>query len=241
LGVLPVLAGVSNGAESLKSEFVKTGLFLISGGGRNSLVRLSGDGIILVDAKLPGNFDALRAAVRKISDQPIRILINTSNGAESTGSNADFVKAGAHIVTRDDFKNGELAIHMGGIEADLMYLDKAHSASDAVVYFPNLKVVAIGDLYGSTLSPDVSTDGSLAGWSSALTKVLKLDFDVAVPSVGPPIKRADLEAFQTKLESRLKAGGRHTSNFLPASKPPSITHTDPLTKADSSEARNSAY
>ncbi len=62
---------------ALKAELVKTGLYLISGGGCNSLLRLSASGLIIVDGKLPGNYDELLEQAHKISDQPVRVLINT--------------------------------------------------------------------------------------------------------------------------------------------------------------------
>src|SRR5215472_15701674 len=74
----------------LHAELVKTGLFLISGGGCNSLVRLSANGMIVVDGKLPGNYEALLALANKISDQPVRVLINTDHYPQHTGNNAKF-------------------------------------------------------------------------------------------------------------------------------------------------------
>src|SRR5580765_776582 len=59
----------------LSSQLVKTGLYLIAGGGGNTLLRFSANGLILVDGKLPGTYRALMSQVRKInklSDMPIR-------------------------------------------------------------------------------------------------------------------------------------------------------------------------
>ena len=69
--------GVGN--STLSAEIVKTGLFVIAGGGCNSVLRLSANGFILVDGKLPGNYEAILAKTRKVSfsEQPIRLLINT--------------------------------------------------------------------------------------------------------------------------------------------------------------------
>ena len=63
-----------------------------------------------------------------------------------------------------------------------MHFGNAHSSSDTVVYFPNLKVVAVGDLFASTPNPDFSAGGSLVGWGPVLAQVLKLDFDVVCPA-----------------------------------------------------------
>src|SRR5580658_620229 len=148
------------GATALSAELVKTGLYLISGGGCNSLLRLSANGLIIVDGKLPGNYEALREQVKRISDQPIRILINTDYHANHTGDNAKFLAAGTQIIAQANVKDhligghppgGEVApptiafdhdytIRLGGIEAQLMHFGSAHTGGDTVVYFPNLKV-----------------------------------------------------------------------------------------------------
>src|SRR5262245_55078576 len=83
--------------SGLSATLVKTGLFLISGGGGNSLLRLSANGFILVDGKLPGNYDSIVALAKTLSysDQPIRILINTDHHENHTALNAKFIEAGA--------------------------------------------------------------------------------------------------------------------------------------------------
>jgi len=70
-----------------------------------------------------------------------------------------------------------------------------------VVYFPNLKVVAVGDLFAPVPNPDFSAGGSLVEWGPVLDQVLKLDFDVVVPGKGPAVTRADLEAFKIKIDT----------------------------------------
>lgn len=177
----------------LTAELVKTGLYLISGGGGNSLLRLSANGLILVDGKRPGNYDALLAQVKSISDQPIRILLNTDSREDHAGNNAAFMVAGAH--------SDEYTVRIGGIEVQVMHFGSAHTSGDTVVYFPNLKVVAVGDLFASIPDPDFVAGGSLVDWGPVLAQVLKLDFDVVVPGTGPPVSRADLEAFKTKIDT----------------------------------------
>jgi glyoxylase-like metal-dependent hydrolase (beta-lactamase superfamily II) len=83
-----------------------------------------------------------------------------------------------------------------------MHFGKAHTSGDTVVYFPNLKVVAVGDLFTpNTPDPDFSGGGSLVNWGTALAQILKLDFDVVAPSTGPLVTRADLEAFKSKIDT----------------------------------------
>src|SRR5262245_15054361 len=84
----------SPGGEALTSQPVTTGLYLIAGGGANSLLRLSASGMVLVDGKLPGFHRPLMAQVRRISriaDQSIKVLVVTDHHDNHTGSNAQFL------------------------------------------------------------------------------------------------------------------------------------------------------
>lgn len=206
--------------DGLSSELVKTGLYVFTGKGSNSILRLSANGLILVDGKLPGSYDALVARAEVISRQPIRALILTDPSEASAANAATFLQNGTVIILQNNLAQGFIAknfqgtapkgvvtfdhdyqIRMGGIEAQLMHFGNAYSNGDTVVYFPNLKVVAVGNLYGAAPNPDFAAGGSLVGWSSVLAQVLKLDFDVVVPSSGPPVTRADLESFKTKIDT----------------------------------------
>ncbi|MGA2115269.1 MAG: MBL fold metallo-hydrolase [Bryobacteraceae bacterium] len=209
------------GKSNLTAELVKTGLYLISGGGCNSLLRLSGNGLIVVDGKLAGNYEAFLAKVNKISDQPVRVLINTDYHENHTGNNTKFLEAGTQILAQENVRQNlttdvppggkvapptktydhEITLRLGGIEAQLMHFGNAHTSGDSVVYFPNLKVVAVGDLFATTPDPDFLAGGSLVGWGPVLAQILKLDFDVVVPGTGPVVTRADLEAFKSKIDS----------------------------------------
>ena len=207
------------------AQLVKTGLYLISGGGANTLLRFSANGLILVDGKRPDNYRALMSQVRrisKISDLPVRVLIVTDHHEDHTGNNAKFLAAGVQIIAQENVRHNltaynpsggkvappsytydrDFTLRLGGVEARLMHFGAAHTSGDTVVYFPNLKVVAVGDLFTpNTPDPDFSGGGSLVNWGPALAQILKLDFDVVAPGAGPLVNRADLEAFKTKIDT----------------------------------------
>jgi cyclase len=211
----------TRGDEGMTAQYVKTGLFVISGRGSNSVLRMSANGLILVDGKLPGSYDALLAQVKRISKQPVRALILTDCGESRTGTNGKFVEDGTRIIAQENAKQNldscnlagdkvspalvtygrDYQIRMGGIEAQLMHFGNAYSNIDTVVYFPNLKVVVIGDLFAASPNPDFAAGGSLMNWGPVLAHLLKLDFDVAIPSQGAPITRADVEAFKAKIDT----------------------------------------
>jgi cyclase len=203
-------------------EFVKTGLFMVSGGGGNTAVRLSGDGMILVDGKLPGNYAPLVARAHTIADElPVRLVVLTGPDEKHTGTNGEFLRAGIAVISQEHAKEilarrahgdeqtalpsvtfeEERTIRLGGVTVQLLYFGAARTSGDAVVYFPDLKVVAVGDLYTSTMpDPDDRAGGSLSGWGAALRKILQLDFDTVLPGTGPVVKRAELEALATRID-----------------------------------------
>src|SRR5262249_50503971 len=167
-------------------SLVKTGLYLFASPSGNSLLRLSANGMILVDGQLPADCDALQKQVRTISriaDQSIRILITTDHHPERTGCNARLLAKGAQILAQENVRenltrqppSGEaiapptktydrrLNVKLGGIEVQVMHYGNAHTSGDTVAYFPNLKVVAVGDLYAKTPDPSFAEGGSLVG------------------------------------------------------------------------------
>jgi cyclase len=95
------------------------------------------------------------------------------------------------------------------------HFGNAYSSADTVVYFPNLKVVAVGSLFASMPSPDFSAGGSLVNWGPVLAQILKLDFDVVVPGTGPAVTRADLEAFKTKIDTLVSRASELVRNVVP--------------------------
>ena len=92
----------TRGDEGMTAQYVKTGLYVISGRGSNSVLRLSANGLILVDGKLPGSYDALLAQVKRISKQPVRALILTDCDESRTGTNAKFLEDGTAIVVQEN-------------------------------------------------------------------------------------------------------------------------------------------
>ena len=204
---------------TLSYQLVKTGLHMISGKGGNSLLRLSGNGLILVDGNLPGNDEALLKGVHRISDQPVRLVIVTSSDKWQADDSDKFLETGALLAVQENGKQNlmssvppgaaaqiktyerERLVRLGGVEVQVMHFGNAHTNADTVVYFPNLKAVAVGDVYASIPNPDYSAGGSLVGWGPVLAQLLKLDFDVAIPSTGPTVNRSQIEAFKAKIET----------------------------------------
>jgi cyclase len=242
----------SDSDSSLSSKLVKTGLYLISGCGGNSLLRFSPYGLILVNGKLPGNYHALMSQVRKISrisDLPVRALIVTNHHETHTGNNAEFIKAGIPIIAQDNLKTNlanlgpslekfppptitytnDYTLKLGGVEAKLMHFGRASTNNDTVVYFPNLKVIAVGDLFTfSTPIPDFLAGGSLVGWRNVLNQILMLDFDVAIPSIGSTVRKTDLIVFKTKIDTVISRATELVKRRIPKDQLMLLLKTDDI-------------
>jgi cyclase len=94
--VLPRIAATQTGggSGSLETIQLRPDFYMIAGAGANVGVQVGPDGVVLVDAGRAEAADPLIAAVRKITDKPIRYIINTNADADHVGGNAKVAKAG---------------------------------------------------------------------------------------------------------------------------------------------------
>lgn len=82
--------------SEIRAQQIRGGVYMLSGaGGGNVTVQSGPDGILLVDTSLTANAPKIMAAIRKISDGPVRWVINTHVHADHTGGNEALVKMGA--------------------------------------------------------------------------------------------------------------------------------------------------
>jgi cyclase len=73
-------------------------VYMLVGAGGNITVQAGKDGVLLVDSEYPQVADKVLAAVKKISDGPIRYIINTHYHADHTAGNERLRKAGSTIA-----------------------------------------------------------------------------------------------------------------------------------------------
>lgn len=213
-------------------HLVKPDLYMVTGGGGNTTVRVTSAGLIVVDGKNPGQqfYDDLMGQIRTVSAQPVKYLVNTHHHADHSGNNDRFLAAGAHVVGQKN-EPGELdkftpppnnpnlkapakpdvtydkayAIRLGGKTVKLTHYSPAHTSADTIVYFPDLKVVCTGDeLNAANPNIDYAGGGNLAGFVNSLDQVLKLNWDKAIPGHGAePWTKAQVKVFRDKLQTLL--------------------------------------
>src|SRR5438105_2476353 len=146
------------------------------------------DGIFMVDAQYAQITDKVVAAIRKISSEPIRFLVNTHVHGDHTAGNANFVKMGALLFAREELREelsrppapaaggtppardparlpvvtygmgDPVKLRMNGEIVDLIPVRAAHTGGDTMVRFENADVIMIGDFYRNYGYPFIDTN-----------------------------------------------------------------------------------
>jgi glyoxylase-like metal-dependent hydrolase (beta-lactamase superfamily II) len=147
------------------------------------------EGKIVVDAGYERTAIDLKNAIMRISNNPIAYLINTHIHGDHTGGNIVLGDENVTIIAHKNVKtflstekkqgdkvipafpkNGlpsitftdSLMLDKNGEQIELIHLRGGHTNSDIVVYFPNRKVVALGDLLFANYFPyvDIGNGGN---------------------------------------------------------------------------------
>ena len=128
---LVVCGAVSSRAADLENGGlnvvkVRSNFYMIAGAGGNIGVQIGSDGVVLVDSGSASASTEVLAAIKKLTDLPIRYIINADAGPDFVGGNVTLAKAGLAVM------NG----HAGAeILAHESVLDKM-SARDAKPSYP---------------------------------------------------------------------------------------------------------
>ena len=195
-------------------KMVKPGVYMVINGGGNSTVRVTDQGVILVDTKNLGDqpYNDLLAQIKTVTPQPVKYAIVTHVHQDHAGNIERFEKAGVPVIAYEglnknlheggpngkgyEAQQGKPAdanmpykknkkVKVGKAEAVAYHFAAGHTSGDTVVYFKDVKVVSLGDEFTATgPNCDYPMGGSLLTWSQSLAEVLKLDFDTAIPGHG---------------------------------------------------------
>src|ERR1043165_3677887 len=104
--------GAAAGQTVEKIKMLKPNLYEITGGGANTLIRVTNQGLIVVDTKNPSdeNFNRLMEEIKSVTAQPVKFVINTHHHPDHVGNNQKFIDAGATIVALDALKSDRKSV-----------------------------------------------------------------------------------------------------------------------------------
>jgi glyoxylase-like metal-dependent hydrolase (beta-lactamase superfamily II) len=188
---------------------IMPGHYVFTSSTYNSGVIATSEGVIVLDAL---NSEAVGRAERKaIEDtirQPVRVLVSSSfhnNYSKGNLAYADVWKIGHENYRADllDLMQREKAppeeqksrlpsqtyrervtLHLGGKEIQILYVGRAHTRGDSIIYVPQDRIVYLSELFFANQFLFIN-DGYGLDWLKALDAVEVLGADIFVPGHGP--------------------------------------------------------
>lgn len=176
-------------------------VYMLEGDGGNIGVSIGTDGIVMVDDEWAPLGDKIQAALKSITDKPVRFVINTHWHRDHTGGNSYFQKQ-APVIAQENVPErlkagGEsaagtkvppapkealpivtfhqnLTLHLNGEDIRVVHFPRAHTDGDVVVFFSQSNVVHMGDIFVTYGFPfiDLQSGGSVRGMIAAIEKVM---------------------------------------------------------------------
>jgi glyoxylase-like metal-dependent hydrolase (beta-lactamase superfamily II) len=86
------------GAEPLEVLQIRPQFYVIAGDGANVAVQLGPDGAVVVDTGSGARADQVVAEIRKLTNRPVRYIINTSADRDHVGGNDAVSRAGQSVI-----------------------------------------------------------------------------------------------------------------------------------------------
>jgi len=77
---------------------------MLEGAGGNIAASVGEDGIVIVDDQFAPLAEKIQAALKSITDKPVRFIINTHYHGDHTGGNEPFSNAGSTVIAQDNVR-----------------------------------------------------------------------------------------------------------------------------------------
>ncbi|MEY4931746.1 MAG: hypothetical protein RLZZ403_66 [Pseudomonadota bacterium] len=193
-GLMPALAQQDFSAVQIKPEQVAPGVYMLAGSGGNMSLLIGPDGAILVDDQYAPLTTKILAAVRGLTDKPLRLVVNTHWHGDHTGGNENLAALGlpivAHVNVRTrlstpqklplfrydgpaapaaalpivTFTDG-LTLNLNGETVRLIHVPNAHTDGDAIVHYQNANVFHMADVFWNGAYPRIDAGKDGSGGS----------------------------------------------------------------------------
>lgn len=215
----------------IKTVELGNGLYVLEGFGGNIGVSIGDDGVLLVDDQYDQLAEKNLAAIRRLTERPIRFVVNTHWHGDHTGANAALRALDANVFGTDETRaamerhnasqppgadgslltppiatfRDQLTFHINGQVVRVFKVRPAHTDGDAIVEFQPANVIHMGDTSFNGFYPfiDVANGGSIDGMITLHQEIYDLanDATVIVFGHGPNGARADLANYRAMLST----------------------------------------
>lgn len=215
----------------IKVQKVSGTVYMLEGAGGNIGASVGEDGIVIVDDEFLPLAEKIEAALKGVTDKPIKFVLNTHWHGDHTGGNEHF-GAEAPIIAQENVRKrlkeggqtrfgpvapakkvalpiitfeNNVSVHLNGEDIRAIHIPSGHTDGDAVIFFPQSKVVHMGDdFFNGGIFPfiDLDSGGSVQGMIAGGEKILaEAPDDVKIiPGHGPLGTKDDLRKFVTMLK-----------------------------------------
>lgn len=225
LAALPLVAQDNFDKVQIKVHPVAGSVYMLEGAGGNIGVSIGEDGIVIVDDQFAPLAPKIKAALKGISDKPVRFVINTHYHGDHVGGNAEFSKDST-IIAQDNVRdrmaagsnvadnsappakkealpivtfNDRATVHLNGEDIKAVHFVSGHTDGDAIIYFTKSNVIHMGDDFVTYGFPfvDLEAGGSVEGMIAAVEKVMSTAPADAkiIPGHGPLSTVSDMKPF----------------------------------------------
>jgi glyoxylase-like metal-dependent hydrolase (beta-lactamase superfamily II) len=171
----------------IKTDKLAGNVWVLYGAGGNIGLCAGADGAVLVDDEFAPLSAKILAAVKQVSDQPVRWVVNTHWHGDHVGGNENLATAGATIVAHDRVRtrllegqdnkffgrkvapatgralplvtfNDSTTLHVNGEDVLAFHVAPAHTDGDVIVWFPKANVVHMGDTFFNGFYPIIDLE-----------------------------------------------------------------------------------
>ena len=178
---------------------ISDGLYVLMAGPAqgNIVASVGSDGIFLIDSMYAPMHQKIMDALAKISNQPIRYLVNTHLHGDHTAGNEAMAKLGATIISHENMRKrmaapqtnpppagalpvitytDSMTLRFNGEEIYIYHPEPAHTDGDSIIYFRHANVMHVGDVPSSLRYPNIGVDdgGAVDGMMAAGRQVMKI-------------------------------------------------------------------
>jgi len=115
----------------IKVTKISGNIYMLEGQGGNIAASVGEDGIVIVDDEFAPLAEKIQAALKdlKITDKPVRFVINTHYHGDHAGGNAPFANSGSTVIAQDNVRkrlaSGGTAGNGGSVKMEVKPAEKA--------------------------------------------------------------------------------------------------------------------
>ncbi|WP_223671280.1 MBL fold metallo-hydrolase [Kangiella shandongensis] len=173
---------------TIETQQLSDGLYVLFGKGGNIGLSVGEDGTYIIDDQFAPLTPQINQAIKEVTDESVRFVINTHWHGDHTGGNENYGKAGAVIVAHDNVRkrmsvenisefsgkpipaspdaalpvvtfDSEISLHLNDDDMRVYHVANAHTDGDAIIYFAKDNVLHMGDTYFNIGYPYIDTGG----------------------------------------------------------------------------------